>query len=164
MESIVFNVSYKQFCISYVYWIFLYSMITIVIGYILYPSLPKILFVGVFLFMLIDSILFNRGMRKIVEIAADDNNIVLTYYKLWLKRQICITRKTFGKIQVTRKRGKISLYVYDNRWVRPPCMYVQYSENKFDHLANNICESREDVEKAIALFEKYNYRIEFENK
>jgi hypothetical protein len=166
MESVVFNVSHKQFFISNTYWILFYFLLTIVGGLIIFPSLPVIFDVGIFLFMLIDNIIFNRGMRKIVEIAANNNEIILTYYKLWLKRTITVSRKTFGKILIERKRNntKIFIYIYDKRWLRPPCMYIQFSKSKVDYLENNICNSQDDIEKAIALLEKYNYHIEFENK
>ena len=163
MENIIINISRKQHILSNLYWILFYVIVTVVIGCV-YSAYPQIIFIVVFIYMLVDVLIFNRGMRKIVAIAVDDNEIVLTYYKLWVKKTTHISRQTLGKIKVERHDTKLSLYIYDKRWVRAPCMYVEYSECKLDYLLNNICESREDIENAIALFEKYNYHIDFENK
>ena len=163
MENVILNVSRKQLVISNLFWILLYAILAVIMASI-FSSYPKVIFFCVFLFMMIDVHIFNRNRWRVVEIAVDDNEIVLTYYRIWVKESLSISRETFGKIKVERTDTELSLSIYDKRWLRAPCINVQYSENKFDHLVNNICESKEDVEKAIALFEKYNYRIEFENK
>ncbi|MBE6324373.1 MAG: hypothetical protein E7074_05265 [Bacteroidales bacterium] len=163
MENVVLSVSPKQLIMSNSFWILLNAILAVVMASI-FSSYPKMIFLGVFLFMMIYAHIFNRNMWRIVEIAVDDNEIVLTYYRLWVKKSLSISRKTFGKILVESSNTKLSLNIYDKRWVLAPCMNVQYSENKFDYLVNNICESREAIEKAIALLEKYNYHIEFENK
>lgn len=155
MESVKIKISSKRL------WIFNGKSIGLdflicVLPVVLFPSLAIYMF-GLFMYSIIFHHLLNRGMRVITEVSADEEKMILTYYKWWVKKSIEITRKTFGKIIVERNTRRLVIYIFDNRFLAPPAMRIGYTTRELD----KTCDSKEDVEAVIKLLEKNNYHIEY---
>jgi len=122
---------------------------------LIFPKIALFMF-GLFVYNIVFHHVFNRGMRVITEVSADEEKIVLTYYKWWVKRSIEISKKTFGKIIVERNAKSLCIFIFDKRFLAPPAMRIGYTTRELDR----TCDSKEDVEAVIKLLEKY-YHIEY---
>lgn len=154
MEHRVLKVGTKRLWIFNGQWLGQYMLICL-LPIFFFPEIA-VYMCGLLCIYILKHIL-HRGMWVITEVSADEERIILVYYQLWIKKSIEISRQTFGKIQVKERANRLIVDIYDDRFINPPCMRIQFSNYEF----GKTCDSKGDVEAVINLFEKYNYHIEY---
>lgn len=145
----------QQIIIYYLIRFVFYFIITLVGGCIFnLMSLSKMMFT--YIILILYFIVFNRGDRIITDIYICNNQINLTYRKLFIKRNITIPKNHISIKNVVNNNSN-SIRFHDDRFITNPVfMDIVYTNN----ILIATCSSDENIRNIIETLEQYGYIID----